>query len=209
MGKAIDLTGQRFGRLVVVSRAGNDKSGNYQWLCKCECGSETIVRGYSLRSGHTKSCGCLNRERSVDVHRSHGGRATRLYNVWCGIKSRCLNENIPNYCRYGGRGITVCDEWLNSFESFRDWALNSGYEDTLSIDRIDNNAGYEPSNCKWSTRAEQNRNQRSNINLTIGGVTKCLKDWAKVFHLKYGTLLARYHRGLRGIKLVRGGNCNE
>lgn len=205
MTKIIDLTGKRFGRLVVVSRAENDKRGQSRWRCLCDCGTEKTVTGSHLKNGNTKSCGCLHKEIAANTKLSHGGKHTPLYVTWCNMKQRCNNKNASYYYCYGGRGIKVCDEWENSFETFRDWALANGYEDGLTIDRLNNDGNYEPSNCKWSTQKEQSRHRRNNINLTIGGITKTLVEWSEIFHLPYGTLYERYCKGWRGIKLVQGG----
>lgn len=206
MRKAIDLTGQRFGRLVVISQAEDNKHRQPRWLCQCDCGNKTIVMGGSLKSGLTQSCGCLQRERSVGRHRTHGECGTRLYRIWHDIKQRCQNENYKQYSDYGGRGIRVCDEWQDSFEVFRDWALANGYEESLTIDRIDNDGNYEPENCRWATTKEQARNRRNSVLLEIGGVTKTLAEWAEVFHISYSTFTARYRNGKRGIELVKGGS---
>ena len=154
-GKA--LSGVVFGRLTVVERdAASGGRRTYSWVCLCNCGRRVIVRQDKLISGHTKSCGCLSRERVS----THGGSSTNLYTRWRGMKSRCLNPNHKHYKDYGGRGISICNEWKNDFAAFEKWALANGYRKDLSIDRIDNDKGYSPDNCRWATWHEQRTNQR-------------------------------------------------
>lgn len=169
MGK-IDLTGQRFGRLVVICENGRAKDRHVLWLCKCDCGSEVTVRGRDLKSGHTTSCGCLQRERSSECNTTHGMYNTHLYRVWASMLTRVgVYKGADEEAKrdYIDRGITVCDEW-KTFENFRDWAFSNNYSKGLQIDRIDNDRGYEPSNCRWVTCRENVRNRRCTVRLSDG-----------------------------------------
>lgn len=171
-----DHTGQRFGRLVVVERVENNRFGHARWACRCDCGSKLVVASGSLRSGNTKSCGCLKIETDGAKRRTHGLSCSRgphpTYSVWANLRKRCNNENCADYKYYGGRGITVCPEW-DSFENFlRDMGTKpSG----MSIDRIDNDKGYSPENCRWATTTEQNRNSRK-AKLTLWQARKIRTD---------------------------------
>lgn len=155
-----NLTGQRFGRLLVIERSGSTEQGRACWICKCDCGEITVKQGKLLLNGHCKSCGCGEYENRVRNCTSHRLSDTRLYNVWQGMKQRCYYPKYKNYHNYGGRGVLVCDEWRNDFKAFYDWAMSHGYADGLSIDRIDNDKGYSPSNCRWATAHEQRLNQQ-------------------------------------------------
>ena len=158
--KLIDLTGQKFGRLTVIRR-GETVNKRTKWVCSCECGTEVTVEPYNLRTGHTGSCGCLQRDRTSKANMTHGMRKTRLYRIWYCMKNRCYQQSYHAFHHYGGRGIKVCDGWLHDFQAFYDWAMANGYRDDLTIDRIDSNGNYEPSNCRWTTMAEQNKNKRA------------------------------------------------
>lgn len=166
MGKKLDLVGQRFGRLVVIREAGRDRYGAVLWLCKCDCWTEVTVRGSSLKSGHTTSCGCYDLDRKT----THGMHKTRLHRIWVGMLARSgIYKGASKKSRrtYIDRGITVCEEWL-VFENFRDWALSNGYADDLELDRIDNEKGYSPENCHWVTRKENCSNRRNTLRLEDG-----------------------------------------
>lgn len=191
-----DLTGEKFGRLTVIGLDESKQTRKTYWICQCECGGIKSARSDSLLCGAIKSCGCMKREQDkVNLGRTtHGQEGTRLYRIWQGAKRRCNDKNSACYDRYGGRGITVCEEWNNSFVPFYEWAINNGYTEELTLDRIDNNGNYEPSNCRWATMQEQSNNRRSNIKITIGNATKTLMQWCEIFEVDYQTVKARYHR---------------
>lgn len=195
----LDLTGQRYGKLVVLRPVGKNKFGGSMWLCRCDCGTEKAVSLNALRNGYTKSCGCLERENrkafGTRSKRIHNGVGTRLYRVWMGMKTRCYNENDEHWKDYGSRGIKVCAEWEHSFENFREWAIAHGYSDELTIDRIDFNSDYCPDNCRWVTKADQQRNKRNNRYYTYHGEKKLLQGWADEFGVTRSMLQGRIRRG--------------
>ena len=158
--KALDLTGQRFGRLVVIERAGS-RYGHSAWLCKCDCGN-TIVATASNLKGRTTSCGCYQREAAARAKTKHGKAHTKIHYIWLAMKKRCFNENSSQFKDWGGRGITVCDEWKNDFQAFYDYVSKLPHfgEAGYSLDRINNDGNYEPNNVRWATRIEQNNNRR-------------------------------------------------
>lgn len=185
-----DLTGQKFGRWTVIKYIGNSK-----WLCKCDCGNIKVVQGGSLKNGNTQSCGCLQKEKASFIMKKHGLYKSRLYKLWRSMKNRCQFKTNLSYKNYGGRGIKVCDEWLNDFMNFYNWAMANGYKDDLTIERIDVNGNYEPNNCKWINNIEQAWNRRSSYFITYNNETHCLAEWAKIYNIKYNTLWARIKRG--------------
>lgn len=189
-----DLTNQRFGRLVAIKPVEAISKSKFKWLCRCDCGNTAIVLNYNLMNGHTLSCGCLQKAKSKECATIHGLSKTRLHRTWAHMKERCMNPNVRNYDGYGGRGITICDEWL-SFEPFARWALENGYSDDLTIERIDNNEGYSPDNCRWATPFEQASNKRSNHTFTIDGITDTMTNWARKFNIKPTTVFDRLHKG--------------
>ena len=193
MGNLIDLSGQRFGMLTVIERASNDKSGSATWQCKCDCGNKTVVTSGNLRSGKQKSCGCLRHRPTWN--RTHGeSRNSRLYKIWTGMKTRCNNPNCKAYANYGGRGIALCDPWNESYATFRDWAVLSGYSDKLSIDRIDNSKGYSPDNCRWATARAQSNNRRSNRHITVNGAQMTTADAARLAGVSYGSFMKKLYK---------------
>ena len=188
-----DLTGQKFGRLTVLEKSCLDSGRNgckTYWICRCDCGNLTSVMTSNLTSGKVISCGCARNESTVNRFTKHNKRQTRLYHTWQDMKQRCFNMNDDAYSHYGGRGITVCDEWLE-FEQFYDWAMTNGYRDDLTIDRKDVDGDYCPENCRWTTYKEQNRNRRSNRMITYGGKTMLLTEWAEALGVKESTLRQR------------------
>lgn len=167
MGNFIDLTGQRLGRLLVMSRVENGSDYGARFLCKCDCGSEKIMSSTMLRHRNVKSCGCLRSELVKDKMTKHGLRYTRIYRIWLGMKNRTSNPNYKQWKDYGGRGIGMDEMWKRDFKSFYDWSMKNGYRDDLTIDRVNVNDGYYPFNCAWTTMQEQNRNRRNNVNSPI------------------------------------------
>lgn len=190
--KASDLVGFRFGNLTVIERKGSDKKGQSLWLCRCDCGTEKIVRGHDLKGG-TKSCGC-SRKYNCGLYK-HGLSHTRVHSIWRSIKDRCYNPKNYDYKHYGGRGITVCEEWKSDFLSFYNWALSNGYEEGLTIDRIDVNGEYSPENCQWVSIVEQSNNRRNNKVVTFRGESLTIAQWSKKTGVKYGDIQNRLNYG--------------
>lgn len=198
-----DMTGQVFGRLTIVGRAANSNRGCARWLCQCTCGNQKTILGDSLRLGTTVSCGCYRLERAIASILKHGMKGTPEYRCWVAMVSRCENKNVERYPSYGGRGITVCERWRASFENFySDMGPRPSTEH--SIDRVDVDGNYEPSNCRWATKKEQANNARQNIKVVIGGRTLSLQDAivAAGSVVTYGTVRNRITRGWEPVRAV-------
>lgn len=194
-----DLTGKKFNRLLVLSEAPkrNYDKGSF-WKCLCDCGNVVEVKGYSLKSGHTKSCRCLQRElaREMDIKRNttHNLSHNPIYAHWVKMKERCYDKRHKKYKDYGGRGIKICNEWLD-LENFVEWGMNNGYKKGLEIERIDNDGNYEPSNCRWATRQEQMNNRRNTIYITYNGETDTLANLCRKYGIKYYIVRGRLAKG--------------
>lgn len=195
MGAALDLTGKRFGRLVAIKRGEDElrKDGrhNSTFICQCDCGNIVRVVSSRLKSGNTQSCGCLHKQKTSEINKSHGMRNTRIYGIWCRMKQRCYNPNSIDYKEYGGRGISVAEEWKNSFENFMEWSMISGYSDNLTIDRKDNERGYSPDNCQWVSRSIQSNNKRNNRKISFNGKIQNISEWAKETGISRATIAKR------------------
>lgn len=193
--KFIDLTGQRFGFLTVAKRAENDNQGKAIWECKCDCGNMHTVSRTDLKNSHVKSCGCYTKEFQKTSHIKHGLKYTRLYRTWNDMKDRCYNPKCHAYSNYGGRGISICEEWKNNVVNFYNWAMSNGYTDELSIDRINVNGNYEPSNCRWVTMKVQQNNKTTNRIIEFNGASHNLSEWAKIFKIPYMNMKSRIKDG--------------
>lgn len=190
-----DITGQKFNRLEVINRAiSNTKSGHPRWVCFCDCGKAVEVDGSSLKSGGIKSCGCLQKEINIARSTKHGGSYTAEYRTWALMRARCYSKSSTSYCDYGGRGIKICDRWLDSFGNFLD-DLGKKPSDSHSLDRVDVNGDYTPENCRWATCKEQSLNKRSSRFISIDGITKNLYTWCREYGISPATFYSRLKRG--------------
>lgn len=185
------IIGKKFNKLTVLKECKErDNNGERKYKCLCDCGNITYVRGGHLRTGHTKSCGC-----DKIIKPSHRKSSTRLYKIWDKMKERCYNNNATNYKHYGGRGIRICNNWLDNFMDFYDWSILHGYNDNLSIDRINVNGNYEPNNCRWVDATTQANNTRRNVYLTCNGKTQSISQWSRELGISASTLYYRHNKG--------------
>ena len=193
----LDLAGQKYGRLTVLKRVENTNAGKTKWLCQCDCGKMTKVVGSNLKNGMTKSCGCLSVDMLIERSTKHGLDNSRICIIWRNMKSRCHNSKNKQFKNYGGRGIYICDEWLgeNALKNFADWSFENGYSEKLTIDRIDNNKGYSPDNCRWVDCSVQANNKRNNILITNNGKTQTLVQWCKELKISRSMVRNRIERG--------------
>ena len=211
MSKLQDLTGQRFGRLTVLSRELDyvTPKGQHKtcWKCKCDCGNYKITTATALKTGTTSSCGCYGMENRIlygHLNAKHGGFGTRLYRIYRGMWQRCYDKNEKQYMRYGYRGVDMCEQWLgeHGFENFREWSYQNGYKETLTIDRIDNSKGYSPENCRWATVMEQQNNRDCNVFLEANGERHTLAEWSRITGINVATIKSRRKLGWKDVDIV-------
>lgn len=190
------LIGMRFGRLTVIDFDHTDKYGAYHWLCRCDCDENSLVsvRQWNLTSGDTRSCGCYQKEKARESSIKHGRSSHPLHHTWRGMHQRCTNNHNRHWDRYGGRGISVCDEWDN-FENFYNWSIKNGYKHGLTLDRKDNNGDYCPENCRWADQFTQANNRSTTRRIEYAGETYSIMEWSKIFGIKYTTLYMRIRAG--------------
>lgn len=192
-----DFIGEKLNKLKIIDYKFETNKKGY-FFCQCDCGNSKWLRSDQVLSEETKSCGCYILESRI----THGKSNHRLFTIWRGMRNRCNNANSTDYVRYGGRGITICDEWVSDFQTFYDWAMKNGYRDDLSIDRKNGNGNYEPSNCRWATALEQQNNISTNHNVTINGETKSLSEWSRICGVSRKVILNRVNEGLSDAEIL-------
>jgi hypothetical protein len=201
--KTIDISNQKFGRLTAIEKSTNI-CGKTAWKCVCDCGNIAYVTTSNLTCNRIRSCGCIKQEMLMKRNITHNQRHTQLYEVWKSIKQRCYNPKGQAYHNYGERGIKMCEEWLNNFQAFYDWSYANGYspenqkdeKNKLTIDRIDVNGNYEPSNCRWVTRKVQSSNMRTNKLITINGETHCIAEWCRIYNVYPSNYYKKINKGM-------------
>ena len=209
MGKTQDITGQKFGRLTAVRIDHQEKDYRYCWLFKCDCGGEIVARKSDVMGGRVHFCNKCKYEKQT----KHGQKGTRLYAVWNSMKQRCYNKNHKNYKLYGGRGISVCNEW-QQFEPFYNWAISNGYNENAqfmqcTIDRIDTNGNYEPNNCRWVNQKTQSENTRTAHKIEYNGEIHCLSEWARILNINRKVLEYKLKKGLSLKEIIKEFNIKE
>lgn len=197
-----DLTGLKFGRLTVLKFHERNKSGS-RWLCRCDCGNTKVIYRSNLTNGHSTSCGCYQKE----VVTRHDLSKHRLYSIWIDIRKRCFDTKRDSYKNYGGRGITICNEWNSDFMSFYNWAISNGYDEKLTLDRIDNDGDYTPENCRWVTRLVQNNNTRKNVYIEFKGEKLTISQLARRYDLHPKTITYRIENGYKGDEIIAKPNA--
>lgn len=210
--KKTNLVGERFGRLEVIEKVETNERSENKWLCKCDCGNETFATTHSLKSGNKKSCGCIKSEMLAERNKAntkHGMSHTKLHGVWHNMKDRCYRRECEEYKRYGMRGIKVCEEWKNNFQSFYLWSIENGYKNGLTLDRKNVNGDYTPENCRWATEKEQANNRRNNKFLTNNGETKTMKQWSEEVGIPYYIVKNRVKAGLPVGKILYKGDLRK
>lgn len=205
MGNYKDLVGYRFGKLIILRYLGSTiKGGHAMWECLCDCGNITTTTTNHLNAGHTTSCGCAGRQARLRAKTKHGDCGTRLYGAYRDMKSRCYNHRNVGYRHYGGKGIRVCEKWLDSYGAFKEWALLNGYNDELTLDRRDINKDYCPENCRWATFTEQQNNTSRTRRILYNGNTQSVAEWARELGLPYTILYSRLKQsGWDAVKVFR------
>lgn len=214
MAKAKDITGQKFNMLTALYPVGVSKNGTWIWMCKCDCGNEKQINSRNLHSGGTRSCGCLAKKARIENMKKlngvyHGFSKEKLHSVWLSMRGRCCNPNNYDFKYYGGKGIQICEEWLE-YESFKEWAFINGYSEGLTLDRIDSSKNYCPENCRWVDMKTQSNNKSNNVVIEYNGESHTLKEWAEILGINYSTVHKRYSAGKtieQILKVNRKGEC--
>ena len=211
-----DISGEKFGRLTAIEfyGMGAQKNPVPMWKCKCDCGKECVVSYYNIMNGHTRSCGCIQREFISSRNTVHGGIGDRLYRVWRNIITRCTYEKGQEYYLYGGRGIKVCQEWLHDYKAFKEWAYSHGYDENAekfkcTIDRIDTNGDYCPENCRWVSQLVNDNNRRTSVYITVNGERITMSNAARKYGVSYKSLASGIKKGIDADVLISSLTSNQ
>lgn len=208
--KPDNLIGNKYGMLTVIEKGESTKRGKLTWKCRCDCGNikKKSVNGYDLKSGKVKSCGCYYSISNARRNVTHGDTSSRLYRIWQGVKARCYRKSTKEYAYYGGKGINVCKDWLE-YLKFKEWAYNNGYSDKLTLDRIDNNKGYFPDNCRWVSYTIQARNRSNNRVVNVNQEEHTLSEWSEISGINAATIAWRLDHGWNEDELFMKPNYNN